>query len=175
MAFSAVYPAIWAFWGIAKFGWSPFMVGASLAAFGLVTALFQGFLAGPAVARFGERRTALIGLACGALVAAGYGLAPGLAVVLVLLVVHGPEGFVHPMLTAMMSQQVPEDAQGELQGGISAIMNVAMLAGTLFFGQVFGVFMADGRAWQSPDVGFFIAAAGLAGVTALFMRAGKTG
>jgi DHA1 family tetracycline resistance protein-like MFS transporter len=57
-----------------------------------------------------------------------------------------------------------------LQGGISAIMNVAMLVGTVFFGQVFGFFMADGRTWQSPDVGYFFAAAGLAGVTLLFMR-----
>ena len=52
--------------------------------------------------------------------------------------VHGPEGFVHPMMTAMMSKAVPEDAQGELQGGISAVMNISMLAGTVFFAQVFG-------------------------------------
>ncbi len=53
---SSVYPAIWAFWGIAKFGWSASMVGLTLAAFGIITALFQGLLAGPAVARFGEWR-----------------------------------------------------------------------------------------------------------------------
>jgi hypothetical protein len=28
---------------------------------------------------------------------------------------------------------VPEDAQGELQGGLSAVMNLAMLFGTVFF------------------------------------------
>jgi len=76
-------------------------------------------------------------------------------------VVHGPEGFVHPMLTAILSQRVPENAQGELQGGISAITNLAMLAGTVFFAQVFGWFMREGAANPSPDMVFFVAGGGL--------------
>ena len=52
---SGVYPAIWPFWGMAKFGWSEAMVGLSLAAFGIITAFFQGFATGPAVKRFGEQ------------------------------------------------------------------------------------------------------------------------
>ena len=54
---SAVYPAIWPFWGIAKFGWSEAMVGLSLAVFGVVMAAFQGGLTGPAVARLGGMGT----------------------------------------------------------------------------------------------------------------------
>jgi DHA1 family tetracycline resistance protein-like MFS transporter len=154
---TSVYPAIWAFWGIARFGWSEAMVGGTLAIFGVIMAAFQGGLTGRFVAAFGEYRTALIGLVCAVLACAGYGLATGLAFVVVLMVVHGPEGFVHPMMTAMMSKKVPEDAQGELQGGISAITNVAMLAGTVVFSQIFAHFMAEGRAWQSPGMAFFVA------------------
>lgn len=160
--FSAVYPAIWPFWGIAKFGWSEAMVGATLAVFGIVMALFQGVLTGPAVARFGERRVVIVGLVSAVVAAAGYGLATGIVMVGVLLVVHGPEGFINPLVTAELTKAVPDDAQGELQGGLSAITTLAMLAGTLFFTQIFGHFMAEGRAWQSPDIGYFIAAAGLA-------------
>ena len=78
-------------------------------------------LTGSAVRHFGEFRTVLVGLVSASLAAAGYGFAPGLVVVVVLMVVHGPEGFIHPMLTALMSARVPEDAQGELQGGIAAL------------------------------------------------------
>jgi MFS transporter, DHA1 family, tetracycline resistance protein len=159
---SSVYPAIWPFWGIAKFGWSEAMVGATLAVFGLVMAGFQGGLTGPAVARFGTHRVALIGLCSAVIAATGYGLAGSLPIVILLMVIHGPEGFVHPMITAMLSKIVPENAQGELQGGLSAIMNVAMLAGTVFFSQVFGWFMRDGAAWQSPDMAFYMAAGCLA-------------
>ena len=160
--FSSVYPAIWPFWAKANFGWSEAMVGMSLALFGLVMAGFQGFLTGPAVARWGEIRVAVIGLACAAIAGFGYGFAGSLAVVVVLMIVHGPEGFVHPMLTAILSQRVPENAQGELQGGIAAITNVAMLFGTVFFAQIFGYFMRPDAPIQSPNVAFFVAGGGLA-------------
>lgn len=167
---SSVYPAIWAFWGFAKFDWSVSMVGFTLAAYGIVAAVFQGGLTGRAVSTFGEHRVALIGLSVAVIAALGYGLVGTLAGVLILLVVHGPEGFVHPMLTAMMSKVVPDDAQGELQGGISAIMNIAMLAGTVFFAQVFGYFMQPGAPFRSPDVAFFLAAGFMALALGLFVR-----
>ena len=172
---TSVYPAIWPFWGMAKFGWSVAMVGLSLAAFGLIAAFFQGVLTGPLVARFGEHRVALVGLIIAVVSAAGYGLVGTLAGVLILLVIHGPEGFVHPMLTAIMSKAVPEDAQGELQGGISSVMNIAMLLGTVFFAQVFGHFMRPGAVVQSPDVGFFIASVVLVPALLLFLATMRSG
>ena len=166
---SSVYPAIWAFWGIAKFGWTESIVGVSLAVFGIITALFQGVLTGPAVKRFGEHKVAMIGLVSATIAAIGYGFAPGLAVVVVFLLIHGPEGFVHPMLMAIMSKDVPQDAQGELQGGISSIMNLTMLLGTVFFSQIFGYFMSPGAPVVSPNIAFFTAAALLALTFGLFL------
>jgi MFS transporter, DHA1 family, tetracycline resistance protein len=170
---SAIYPAIWAFWGIAKFGWSEFTIGLTLAAFGVVTAIVQGTLTGPAVKRWGEFRVALLGLLTGVIAMLGYGLAGGLVAVLVLLVIHGPEGFVHPMLTAIISKQVSDDAQGELQGGLSSIMSVGMLAGTVFFSQLFGYFMQPDAPWVTPDIGFFVGAVLLLAALALFALIGR--
>jgi MFS transporter, DHA1 family, tetracycline resistance protein len=167
---SAVYPAIWPFWAIAKFGWSELLIGLTLAAFGLVTAVFQGALAGPAEKRFGTSTVILIGLISAIIAAIGYGLAPGVIAVVMLFVVHGPEGFVHPMLTAMMSKAVPEDAQGELQGGISSVMAVSMLLGTVFFAQVFSWFMREGVRFQSPNIAMYVAAGFLALALLMFIR-----
>jgi MFS transporter, DHA1 family, tetracycline resistance protein len=166
---SAIYPAIWAFWGMAKFDWSPSMVGVTLAAFGLVMAAFQGGLAGPAAARFGERRMVMFGLATAVVGLIGYGFAWGVLPVVVLMIIHGPEGFVHPMLTAMLTKNVPPDAQGELQGGLSAIMSVAMLLGTVVFSQIFGMSLAAGGRFAT-DIPFFIAGAGMAACLVMFMR-----
>jgi DHA1 family tetracycline resistance protein-like MFS transporter len=169
---TSVYPAIWAFWGIARFGWSEAMIGLTLAGYGLVTAFFQGVLTGPA-SRLGERRLALVGLACGLAAAIGYGLTGSVVVVFLLFLLHGPEGFVHPMLNAMMSRAVPEDAQGELQGGLSSLTNIAMLGGTVFYSQIFGYFMRPGAWIVSPGVGFVVAGA-LIGVTlVLYALAGR--
>ncbi len=156
---SSVYQAIWTFWSIAKFNWSPAMVGASLAMFGIVMAVFQGALSGPGARIFGEARLALIGLITAAVALLGYGLISAPWMVFALMIVHGPEGFVHPMLTAILTRSAPDDAQGELQGGLSGIMALAMLAGTVFFGQVFGYFMGPAAPFQSPDVVYWIAAA----------------
>ncbi|MEZ5888130.1 MAG: TCR/Tet family MFS transporter [Paracoccaceae bacterium] len=165
--FSSVYPAVWPFWGKAQFGWSEATVGLTLAAFGVVMAVFQGALTGPTVKMFGEFRTVLIGLVAATLAATGYGFAPGLAVVVALMLVHGPEGFIHPMLTALMSGRVPENAQGELQGGISALTNIAMLFGTVFFAQIFGHFLEGPRA--DPNMAYHIAAMGLLMTLGLFL------
>ena len=166
---TSVYPAIWTFWGIAKFGWSEAMVGGTLAIFGLIAGGFQGLLTGPATARFGEWQVALFGLVCATLVVLGYGFVGSLGAVIALMILHGPEGFVHPLLTALLTKRVPEDAQGELQGGISAVTNVAMLFGTVFFAFVFGHFWAEDRVWRSTDVAYWIAAGFLALTTVLFL------
>jgi DHA1 family tetracycline resistance protein-like MFS transporter len=156
---TSVYPAIWAFWGIARFDWSESTIGLTLAIFGLITAIVQGGLTGPVVKWLGERNTALLALTSSVIAAAGYGLASGLPMVLILFIIHAPEGFAQPALTALMSKDAPPDAQGELQGGIASAQNLAMLAGTVMFAQIFGYFLQDGSSIQSPNVGYFIAAA----------------
>jgi DHA1 family tetracycline resistance protein-like MFS transporter len=169
MFFSSVYPAIWPFWAKARFGWSTAMVGLTLALFGVVMAGFQGGLTGRFTTWFGERKSIAIGLACAAISAMGYGVVWTLPMVLVLMFIHGPEGFINPMLTALMSKRVPENAQGELQGGLSAIMSVSMLLGTVFYAQLFGYFMSDTAPFQSPNVAYYVAGGGMALTLVIFL------
>lgn len=129
----------------------------------------QAGLTGPLVKRFGEWHVALIGFVAAMLAALGYGFAGGLTMVIIMMLIHTPEGFIYPMLSAMMTKNVPENAQGELQGGISAVLNIAQLAGTVFFSQMFGYFMMPGAPFQSPSMGFFIAAGGLTMTLGLFL------
>ena len=68
-----------------------------------------------------------------------------------------------------MSERVPENAQGELQGGISAITNIAMLLGTVFYAQVFGYFMSPLAPFQSPNVAYYLTGAGMALTFGLFL------
>ncbi len=167
---TSIYAAIWAFWGMAKYGWPGTTVGLTLAASGITVALMQGLGTGPAVARWGERRMAVVGLAGAAATCVGFALSPTTAVVIVMLVFNAVEGFVHPMLSALMSKAVPEDTQGALQGGISALMNLAMLAGAIFYTQAFGYFLSEASPIRSPDVPFFIAAILMLTALSLFLR-----
>ena len=96
-------------------------------------------------------------------------VAPGLITVLILLVLHAPEGFVHPALTALMSKAAPENAQGELQGGIASMQSIGMVLGTVLFAQVFGWFMKPNTVLVSPGVAYFLAGIMVAGTLAIFL------
>lgn len=174
-AATSVYPAIWSFWGIARFGWSEATIGLTLAAFGLVMAVTQGLLTGPTVRWLGEWNTVVLALVTSVIAAVGYGLAPGLTAVILLFLIHAPEGFAHPALTALMSREAPADAQGELQGGIASLQSIASLAGTFFFAQAFGWFMVPNPIMVTPGAGFFICAGLLAVTLAYFLLLQRPG
>jgi DHA1 family tetracycline resistance protein-like MFS transporter len=167
---TSVYPAIWAFWGIARFNWSEMTIGWTLSVFGLITAVVQGGLTGPAVKWLGERNTTILALGTSVIAAAGYGVATGMSMILILFLIHAPEGFAQPALTALMSKDAPPDAQGELQGGIASAQNLALLVGTVMFAQIFGYFLQDGSPIQSPNVAYFISAALSLVALAFFIR-----
>jgi MFS transporter, DHA1 family, tetracycline resistance protein len=166
--FSSVYPSTWPFWGMAKFGWSPSTVGLTLAIFGLLMAATQGGLTGPLVKAFGEHRVVMAGFVCATIAATGYGLAGSLTMVIVLMMVHTPEGFIHPLLSSEMTKAVPENAQGELQGGLSAVLNVSQLAGTVFFSQIFAFFMRPEHG-ENPAAGYLIAGGGIGATFLLYL------
>jgi hypothetical protein len=71
-----VYPSTFVLYADYRFGWGPQMVGYTLAGVGVLAAIVQGGLIKKIVSVFGERRTLLLGLGCGTLGFALYGLAP---------------------------------------------------------------------------------------------------
>jgi DHA1 family tetracycline resistance protein-like MFS transporter len=60
-----IYVTVYVLYVIYRFAWNPRMVGISLAVVG-VASMVSYSLVGPVVARLGERRTLLTGLACAA-------------------------------------------------------------------------------------------------------------
>jgi MFS transporter, DHA1 family, tetracycline resistance protein len=166
---TSIYPAIWSFWGIAKYDWSESMIGLTLACFGLVMAVSGGFFTGPVVNRLGESRTVMMALCVACLTASGFAISPGTGAVLFVTFVNAPEGFVDPTLTSMMSRDTPADAQGELQGGIASAKNLAMLLGTPLFAQIFGYGLSQGSVDLATYSSYFTAAAIIASGTIVFL------
>ena len=56
-----VYPAVWSYFTIAKFDWSPGMIGLSLGLFGISLAVVQGGLIRPTIRILGERGAVVYG------------------------------------------------------------------------------------------------------------------
>ncbi|MCC5976202.1 MAG: tetracycline resistance MFS efflux pump, partial [Rubellimicrobium sp.] len=125
-----------------NFGWSPSMVGLSLAAFGVAIAVVQGGLIRVALRYLGERGTILYGLLFNlgafiflALVANGW-------IALAFIPMTALGAVVTPALQGMMSQRVGDDQQGELQGAITSARALAAILSPLAMTQIFWVFTA---------------------------------
>jgi len=137
---TAVYPSVWAFWGTARFDWSPRMIGLSLAAYGVGNALTQALLVGFLTKRWGDRKTAMVGLALTVACFVLTGLASRSWMVFAVIIVSSPCGVAVPALNAWMSKLAPDDAQGRLQGSIGAAESLSSIFGPILMTQVFGAF-----------------------------------
>lgn len=150
----AVYPAVWAFWTTAEFGWSTGMVGLSLAAYGICNTICQAALVGPATKKLGERRAALLGVALSVVGMVLTGLSTKTWMVFVVLVLTSPGGIAMPAMQSWTSKLAPADAQGRLQGTIGAAEGLSSIIGPILMSQVFGAFEHT-----MPGAPFYVAAA----------------
>ncbi|HEV8331323.1 MAG TPA: TCR/Tet family MFS transporter [Steroidobacteraceae bacterium] len=154
-----VLPSTWAFYTMFRFDWSTAAVGYSLAASGIVMAISQAGLTRVLVPKLGgERRAATVGLVSGAAVFSCYAFAPYGWVLYIGIVVWGLAALSWPSLNALMSQQVPPDAQGELQGALASLSSVAAVLGPPLMTQLFGRFSEPGAPVHFPGAPFLAAA-----------------
>ena len=163
-----VLPSITVLYATYRYGWSEASMGLALAAVGVCSAVVQGGLVGPVVKRIGERRAMVLGMLCGALGFAGYGLAPTgfwFMAALPLVALWGVGG---PALQSLMSRRVPADAQGRLQGAASSVQGLAQLLGPTLFAGSFALSIS--RGWGMPGAPFLLSGALLLGGLALGWR-----
>ena len=154
-----VYPVIWPYFGPARFGWSAQMVGMSLALYGLCFAAGQMLLVGPLLRRLGEGRAVLFGLTVNVLTLAAMALVTSGALALVLIPLTALSGVTSPALQSILSRQTPADAQGALQGLMSSLTAIAMIAAPPLITGTFAAFTAPGATLHAPGAPFALSAA----------------
>jgi MFS transporter, DHA1 family, tetracycline resistance protein len=161
--------AVWSFYNILKFGWSPVMIGVSAAVFGVAIGIVQGLLTGKAIARLGEARTGILSLcfAIPAYLTFAFANAGWIMFVGIILGAFGNASF--PAMQAMMTQKVPENAQGELQGAIASMISLTSIIGPVMMASIFGHF-ADPHGLYFPGAPFVVAAACLFIAVLMFAR-----
>ncbi len=154
-----VYPAVWAYFGRARFGWSDTMVGVSLAVYGISFAAGQALLVGPLIRRFGEYRAAFWGMWVDVATLAALGIVVSGPLALALTPITALGGVVTPALQSILSRDTPDDAQGELQGVLASLNAIAMIAAPLLMTRVFAHFTAPGAPIFAPGAPFLLASA----------------
>ncbi len=165
-----VYPAIWAYYGKARFGWDTTMVGLSLALYGISFAVGQALLVGPLIRRFGEHRAAHYGMWVDVTTLAALGIVTSGLHALIITPLTALGGVVTPALQALASRAAPADAQGELQGVLASLNAIAMITSPLLMTATFSAFTAPSAPVFSPGAPFLLASVLMVICLALHVR-----
>jgi len=167
-----VLPSTWAFYTIAKFHWTSAQVGASLAFVGLLMALAQGVLTRVLIPWLGgERRAALIGMGAALVAYVGYALATQGWMMYAVGLTTFFFALTYPSMNALASQQIPSNAQGELQGAVASLYSLSSIIGPPLMTQIFSRFSDPTAPVYFPGAAFLAAAALTAVCALLFLRA----
>ena len=167
-----VLPSTWAFYTISKFHWTSAEVGYSLAYVGLLMAVAQGALTRVLVPWIGgARRAAAVGMAAGTIAYVGYAFATEGWMMYAVGVTTFVFALAYPSMNALASQQIPPNAQGELQGAVAGLASLSAIIGPPLMTQVFGYFSAPSAVVYFPGAAFLTAALLTGGCAVLFARA----
>ncbi|MGA0226265.1 MAG: MFS transporter [Paracoccaceae bacterium] len=170
---TAVYAAVWPFFTAERFGWSPAMIGVSLTIYGVCFAIVQGALVKPAIKRFGEYRTVVIGF--------GFEM---FGLLLMSVMTNGTIllGFIpiaalgvigQPALQAILSVGTSDDSQGILQGVVASLSAISMIIAPVSMTWVFSTFTEESAAIYYPGAPFAVSALLLALGLYIFVRKGR--
>jgi DHA1 family tetracycline resistance protein-like MFS transporter len=165
-----VYPTLWAFWGREVFGWSTLVIGLTLSAYGICMVVAQAVVMPLAVARLGELRLTLMGLALAVVTFAAYGVVEATWLVLVILPMAALTDLVPPTLMAMSANTVDEDRQGMVQGVIASLSSLSAVAAPLFFTPLFGLFASGAAGVYLPGAPFLVSGALVLAIIPLVLR-----
>ncbi len=128
---SQVPGSLWILYGQDRYGWSAWVAGLSLACYGALHAVSQALVTGPLVARLGEKRALLAGMAADGLGFVLIGFATAGWMPFALLPLFAAGGLALPALQAVLARQVDEQRQGELQGTLASIASLIGVGGPL--------------------------------------------
>ncbi|MEM9209738.1 MAG: MFS transporter, partial [Pseudomonadota bacterium] len=161
-----VYPTVWAYVAIERFDWSTEAIGYSVAYYGVIAFISSAAVVQIALPRLGVARVVWIALLFEIVALTGLGLATEGWMVYALITLALVSTMQDPAIRQELSVRVAEDAQGELQGGLSALTSIAMILAPITYMGLFTMTAGDNPVVYFPGAAF-IAAAGMSLLTLL--------
>ena len=135
------------------------MVGYSLAAVGVLVSLVQGFLIRIINPKLGVNKSIYLGIALYAFGLILFGIAWQSWMMFVFLLPYCLGGIAGPALQGLISNQVPDTEQGELQGALTSLISLTSIIGPLIMTNLFAYSTAKNSMYYLPGAPFYLAAA----------------
>ena len=151
-------PAVWTFWGIEKFDWSPREIGYSLGFIGILMVFSQGYLIRIVIPALGMRWAGVVGLSFTITSFLGYALSQTPTMAYMFMIAGALGGLAGPAMSGIASSQVGPDQQGELQGAIGSVGSLTNIISPLLMTMVFGIYTGSDAPFYFPGAPFILAA-----------------
>ncbi len=146
----------WTFYTMEKFKWDEKTVGLSLATIGLSFAIVQGGLSRVIIPRLGQQRSVYVGLLFSALGFALFGFANQSWMMFAFMAIYALGGIAGPSVQGIISNQVPANEQGELQGALTSLTSTTSIFGPLIMTNLFSFFTSSNAPVYLPGAPFFL-------------------
>jgi DHA1 family tetracycline resistance protein-like MFS transporter len=148
----------WSYYTMFRFNWNEQMVGYSLGAVGVLIVLVQGGLIRLIVPRIGERNAIILGFVLWGTGLVLFGIAYQGWMMFAFLLPYCLGGIASPTIQSMISNQVPANEQGELQGALTSLISISSIIGPVMMTNTFYFFSREDAAFFLPGAPFFLGA-----------------
>jgi len=148
----------WTFFTIERFNWSTKMVGYSLGMAGLCVAIVQGGLIRVINPRLGPNRSVYVGMMMYTIGLTLFAFSNAGWMMFAFLIPYCLGGIAGPSLQGIISNQVPANEQGELQGALTSLISVTSIIGPPLMTNLFSFFTKEDAFVYFPGAAFLMGA-----------------
>lgn len=153
-----VMPSTWSYFTMEAFNWDPWDVGVSLSVVGLLVSLVQAGLTGVLVKKFGNQRVIMAGFMFWTVGMMGIAFAGNAFLLYAFTIPYVMGGIAAPTIQGMVSNHVPANEQGNLQGVLSSLTSMSAFTVPMIYTFIFSVFTGEKRTTYFPGAPFLLAA-----------------
>ena len=155
---TSIYAAIWPFFTVERFNWSPGMIGISLTIYGVCFAIVQGVLVRPAIKIWGEKKTIIIGFCFEFSAMVTFAFLTDGKILIILIPLASLGVLAQPAIQAILSKSVGDDRQGAIQGVASSLNAIAMVITPITMTWILAVFSDKTAKYYFPGMPFLLSA-----------------
>ena len=148
----------WTYFSMEKFNWSESVVGYSLGFVGIMSALVQGVLIRVIIPKIGEYNTMIVGIILNILGSILFSIATEGWMLFCFIIPYSLGGLAGPAIQGILSNQIPENEQGQLQGALTSMMSATGIFGPLLMTSIFSYFTSNNSPIYFPGAPFIAGA-----------------
>ncbi|RYG01706.1 MAG: MFS transporter, partial [Chitinophagaceae bacterium] len=144
----------WGYYVIEKFNWNSSMIGYSLSIVGVAVAVVQGGLIRIIIPKIGNKKAIILGLVLYVIGFTCFAFAPNGLMMMIFIVPYCLAGIGNPAMQSIISNQVPDNAQGEIQGIVTSMQSLGAIFGPFFMAVIFAHFIDKSNSIYFPGAPF---------------------